>query len=351
MNDLLQQMGSLVEGLRKLFSLIVESGVATTLFVVGFILILMAASFLKKIVNPEPTPRWQSISFFICLGASLLAFPAGIVISLIEPAIIPDVEPEIVIDNLRTNKRVRKLIRMIPYDPKTEPNLSISKLEFIGRPDHKFVFVADYEELRGMTVSKAMEKIGGIVREGQYVSAYIFPVPDRLYPLNARGLLQVVRRSEEIAAHQDNFNFFDVEAQLRSAGGNDILEEIKDLDGMERMSWSWPEYQKFYRNYCEVAQKFRCDKSFSAHNMMSEIHADWHPLGFAWKDLPAFDPCRPPERLCNMGKWEEYSSEIKGSLGARVFMMDNKNISEIRGVYMMQFISPREEMIPIITIK
>jgi hypothetical protein len=243
-------------------------------------------------------------------------------------------------DNLRTNARVSWLIRLIPFDPNTQKYLEIGQFDHLGLPTQKYSFVANYQELRGYGVSEAVRMIGGKVQPGDHVSAVIFPLlhTHSFYPANARGLLQVIHAIE----HMEGVSIskpFHVKDQTNT-------DEYGDLTGrysLDIHSWEWARYGKYFRDYCEVAQKFRCDRSYSVRNLMGDINKDWNPLGFSAKDTDT-GVCAPS--ACEVTDWDQAVKRFSANFGARAFLITNLEISSIKERHLIDFENPDHQQIP-----
>jgi hypothetical protein len=180
-------------------------------------------------------------------------------------------------DRLERNDRVEWLIRLISYDPKTDPQLSIHRLTRLGPPKQQYSFVAAYDELIGFNVTEALRMIGGSFTPGHHVSAIIFPRTTQLYPASARGLLQVVQHVE---------NRKDVDIVKPFIVGRAVLNEgeLAELKEDSLPSYRFSNYRHRYRSYCELAQELRCDGSYSVRDYIGELSIDWTPLGYAQRD-------------------------------------------------------------------
>ena len=103
----------------------------------------------------------------------------------------------------------------------------------LGRPEHDYIFVADYEELVNYTISEAIYKLGGTRKNVNSASVIIFPLEHRdLYPASARGVLQVVKKIDQERQQQLNYTPFDFDTYLKK-------NEIQALSDERIESWSW----------------------------------------------------------------------------------------------------------------
>jgi hypothetical protein len=193
----MSQLIELLKNLPLVFNLVKESGAAATLTVAGLLLALVAI--LLVIRATSSTSALLKGALFASILGSILLPLAGQGITIIDlwnraPNKASDdvVTTEQAIKSLYQNSKVNWAVRLIPYDPETSPELSISRLTRLGKPDQLYTFVGDYNELRGNTAERALEKLGGAMGKNICISAIIFPLSGSIYPANARGLLQVI---------------------------------------------------------------------------------------------------------------------------------------------------------------
>ncbi len=254
------------------------------------------------------------------------------------------IDPKEVLSRLEENSEVDWLIRLIAYDPNRQPQLSLDRLTHLGHESQLYTFVAPYEELRGYTVKEAVHKFGGLLDRHSHVSAILFPLPGHdkpLYPANARGLLQIVKKIDESKDPAvEGYQSFDF-SQL----GKDQLAALEDT---HRKSWSWNEYGRFYKRYCQLAQSIRCAKSsYTAMAQIGQLNGDWHPLGLS-RLLPSeFNSCSDDatNKQCNIAKWED-TQDLQTTFGARVFFIENMALSDIPGRVLVDFDKPESQVIP-----
>lgn len=357
--NLTDAIQGIVKGMGQFIDIIKNSTTATTLFVIGFVLLLITIICIRKILlsDAKQTPPWLTIFLFMCLVGSALFAASAAAISLTFSTVNTRIELDELLNNLRSNKRVNHLIRMIAYDPISEPYLSVGKITHLGKQSQEFTFVADYDELRGYTVSEAIRRTGGTIQPGQHVTAFIFPIPrgKTLRPVNARGLLQVIRAIENSQlAMRENFHRFDVDSRFKPSNGTNNSALIEDLSNDNVASYSWAAYSGYYTRYCEAAIEFKCNKTYNARDLIGEISADWHPLGFARRSFPVQNVCLSKDesiRQCESKDWKDIEANIRDYIGARVFLMQNMMVSDIDGRYMIEFTQPELQIIPIISVK
>jgi hypothetical protein len=343
-----------LDNLTKLYQIVGENPASATLSIVGLACLAIAALLSWKAVRskPEDMTGLMRAALFTSLAAGVVLSLAGPSISLIglardrsrgfEPV---KVSKHTVLANLGTNARVSWLVRLIPNDPAAEPELTVARLTHLGRPSQRYTFVADYSELRGYTASEAVLKTGGSMISRTAVSAILFPLHSRqLYPANARGLLQVVAA---IDAKRDpailNYQPFNLESKLSSSEKNDLASGFDSV-----AAWSWANYGKqFYRHYCDLAHEFRCGSS-SARALIGDLSRDWHPLGLALNPPAIADPCAQPQaspQECDFSSWRD-TARLEPAVGARVFLIENTELSRLEGRILINFDRPDAQVIP-----
>ncbi len=242
--------------------------------------------------------------------------------------------------DLESNAPAGHLIRMVAYDPQTEPWLAIDRLERLGPPDQLYSFVASYEEMAGYTAKQALEKNGLSLREGQHVSAVIFPRRTELYPANARGLLQIIRTVEREKEAAIGVRFFDGANALTAA-------EAEELQATGSASYRVSDFRDLYPRYCELARRFNCGPApYPASRFIGSLYHDWHPLGFSQIE-PARDPCTlPAAHYCAFVDWSTARAEFLPKFGSRAFFTRNLEIARIPGRILIDFDRPDRQIIP-----
>jgi hypothetical protein len=248
----------------------------------------------------------------------------------------PTVTPQQSLAALLDNKMPVRLLRLVAYDPVTEAQLSISHLKSLGRPGQKFTFVGDYDELRGATVVDTISRLGGSIKPGQHVSAIIFSAGERpLYPANARGLLQVIQVVEQSLAAGDGANNI-----LRADLAKRLSPEaLAALDNHDVAAGHWANYRPFYHAYEQAVAQLREDDPMAL-KYIGNIDHDWHPLGYA----------QAIGRLS--GKVPDLSVELDGKMlpvlhfGARVFLVANAELADLKGQCLIDFDDPTKQRIP-----
>ena len=343
--------------IKEFIDILKENDASVVLSLIGLALLAFTILAVYKGINTDPNnlPGWLKALIFTGLVGSIVFSAAGPAVSLIESPRIHKMETKESISRLKDNSRVTRLIRLIPYDPKTKEaeSLALSKISHLGRPSQTYTFVADYDELRGHSVADAMRKIGVGLRQGQHVSAFIFNLPpgETLYPANARGVLQVIKKVEEtIKSDDQSLQKYNVNGWFDRNGANKATTLLEDLENTQITTWSWGGYGESYKQYCQAVQEFRCEAKYYAHKHIGNISVDWHPIGYARHSTPVKMPCSNDEkvRLCEVKDWSKVEAEINSDFGARVFLIRNQRIENIEGRYMIEFTRPESQIIPVV---
>jgi hypothetical protein len=346
-----------VDDLSRLFAIIANSPAATTFSVIGFILLFcgMVISRLALKSPPSRTPKWVKFGLFGCLIWGVLFAALGPTIALLSFSRHPilTVSPEKAFDNLETNERVYWLIRLIPYEPKNNPEFAIGALKQLGPPNQAYTFVAAYDELIGYGVGDALRMAGGTSTSEQRVSTIIFPVASipratsiggfsqaqLIYPANARGLLQVIQQIEDNPNNK-------IDKRLLNEGvlSKDELDDLRRIDALNY--WRFENYKQHFRHYCELSQTFRCDTSYSARNYIGGVNIDWHPLGFAQKNIKVDSCTQPVSSYCSISNWHDAKTSLEANFGARIFLIQNLQIDSISNRFLIDFGNPGSQFIP-----
>ncbi|HXH47146.1 MAG TPA: hypothetical protein VNK51_25315 [Bradyrhizobium sp.] len=332
-----------VDSLSTVFKLVTESTSSTFLSAVGLILLVVAVGFAYKAVKSEPEefPRSMKIVLFFSLIGGMTFSAAGPSMALLNAVAIPRMSPDEAFKNLQENAEVKRVIRLIAYDPAEEPGLALDRLTKLGPSDQLYSFVASYDELVGYKVADALAKVGQSKKNIKRVSAIIFPLNTSLFPANSRGLLQVVK---EIEGRRD------IQTQLskKLLDGTNALnsEELRDLAITSIPSYKLESFLSKYPHYCALTYEFACKPStYSAHAFVGSISHDWHPLGFSQN--PREDRCNlPSAKYCEHTDWDAASREYRTKFGARAFLIRNLEINKIPGRVMIDFDRPYDQVIP-----
>ncbi|GKQ54310.1 hypothetical protein [Bradyrhizobium sp. Ce-3] len=335
-------MEQFVTALSETFNLVLASSSTAILSAVGLFLLLLTAmmAYLAVKSKPDELSTFVKVSLFVCLFGGMLFSASGPALALFyvsqNPIKTKSVDKSF--DDLTTNARVDYVVRLIAYDPVAHPELSIDRLKRLGPSQQEFSFVADYNELRGYTVREALEKIGASYTPGQYVSAIIFPLKTRLYPANARGLIQIVSEVEGRGA-------IDLKDRFFSDPGKLDKDQVKDIKNHEIWTYKLDNFKDLYPRYCKLAQAYFCG-AFASRDMVGGLYPDWHPLGFSQKNPPA-DPCQIAQQdFCEFTDWKQARAKWHATFGSRAFLIANLEIEHIPGRMLFYFDDPDRNVIP-----
>ncbi|MFN3351039.1 hypothetical protein [Pseudorhodoplanes sp.] len=334
-------MNEIIDGLQKIFQLVINSRETAILSAVGLLLLVITLFTLIHIVRKPDASRRSLLAFsFLGLITGIMFSAAGPILALFWVAQNPikSTTLEQRISRLESNEQVYWLVRLVSYYPAYDPDLAVGKLRRLGPERHLYTFVAPYEDLVGVPIVAAIQMTGGTYKPGQHVSAILFPLKVQLYPASARGLLQVIHDVE----HNPN-------ADIKNAflkGTNQLsAPELDDLKDTRIPSYKFASFQDKFKNYCELAHRFRCGSSYSARNYIGDIGVDWHPLGFAQKDAE-HDPCRNNQlNYCSLPNWGAAKTHFQ-KFGTRVFLIRNLELSQIPDRVLMDFQDPAQRVIP-----
>ena len=316
---------------------------------VGIVAISLGSYAIYKAISSPPaeTGSFQKVLISLCCISGAVCLLLGSTIGTIvawrkensEKLVREVTRPEQAFKRLQSNERVTWLIRLIPRKPE-EGDLGIDKLATIGKDDQKYTFVADYDELRGRTAADAIRMLGLDLNEEDKVSAVIFPVSGRkLYPVSARGLLQVIAKVEQDPAVTQKFEI------ARALQPEDYSALNLNKPSETPSAYAWENYKDHYQQYCQVAQNFRCSRKDEVAKLIGDISEDWHPLGFS-RLLPASDPCRQTAQLCSIKDWKSATKDLLKTFGVRVFLTNNIYIKDIKSRILIDFDKPYSEKIP-----
>lgn len=334
-------LSTFFEAVRDVLSLVLGSSSTAILSAVGLVLLLLTGvmAYMAVKSKPEELSTFVKVALFVCLVGGLLFSAAGPALALFYVSQNPIQTKKVdqAFDDLINNSRVNYVIRLIAFDPIEKPELGINQLERLGPSKQVYSFVANYNELVGLTVKSALEKIGSSYQPGQHVSAVIFPLRTRLYPANARGLLQVINDVEASSTIEAKEKFF-ANAALSS-------EELDDLKDFGIRTYRVEEFKNHYPRYCQLAHDFFCGKALSR-DFVGGLYPDWHPLGFSRKDPPP-KPCNiPVKEFCAFSDWKQARSDWLGKFGSRAFLIKNLEVKRIPGRILASFEEPERNVIP-----
>jgi len=351
---------------QQIVDLTKDDSVGRFLSISGILMVLFGGFVAYRLMKTDPQRvyNWQKALAFIPSCAGILLVAVGPAVSLYQQSrsvvliaqkkldqqsesfdafLRSEMPPQAISESLRVNKRVRQLIRLISYNPNTQTQLALERLNWLGQKDQIYTFVADYDEMKGYTAAEALKRSGVRYSSGNKISAIIFPADQvsELIPLNVRGLMQVIQKiegSRPLALQ------FDVQKRLSLSGLNALKEQ--GLIG----SWSWDEYGKYFDEYCQAAIEFRCSENpYTARSLIGAITHDWHPLGFSQNAASQSNVCedlRAKERSCLIEKWPNSTDPIVSRIGGRVFMVPNMEINNIQGRILIDFNEPTNQKIP-----
>ncbi len=305
-----------------------QYSITTWVLLVAMAIIL--SSFLKR---DKESPQFlgfslrERIHWRTFLIGLLLLFSAQ-TLKLVNKDSVKPLSPSEVLKRLKNNTRVKMLARIIPHDDQNAHALSIENLQTLGKPTDEYVFVADYEEIRGHTIKDAIYKMGGQAHL-PYASIVIFPLspnvlPNRyLLPANCRGVLQAVREIDK--NHRSDPNYTPFPWNGLSEG------EKEDLTVFGISSWEWDNYREHFSSFRKQVERFR-DKTrpYSAREHIGNINKDWHPVGVA-------TVISEDRHLHNKFTLKGTDEDLEiDNLGVRVFLFPNLKMSEIKGKVLMK---------------
>ncbi|MDE5446524.1 hypothetical protein GWG65_35215 [Bradyrhizobium sp. CSA207] len=333
----------IIDSLSTIFKLVTGSSSSTFLSVVGLTLLVVAVGFAYKAARSKPdefSRSMKTVLFFSLIGGMIFS-AAGPSVALLNAVSIPKMSTDGAFKNLQENTEVKKVIRLISYDPGEEPGLALDRLTKLGPSDQLYSFVASYDELVGYKVADALAKVGQSKKNIKRVSAIIFPLNISLFPANSRGLLQVVKEIEDRR---------EIQTQLskKLLDGTNALnsEELRDLAVTSIPSYKLESFLDKYPHYCALTYELACKSStYSALAFVGSISHDWHPLGFSQN--PRVDRCDlPSAKYCEYTNWDAAGQEYRNKFGARAFLIRNLEINKIPGRVMIDFDRPYDQVIP-----
>jgi hypothetical protein len=237
---------------------------------------------------------------------------------------------------LKENRRVDWLIRLVPYSRQTQPYLSIHEIKTLGAPQQKYVFVADYDELKNLTVADAMYRMGLSLGDSDSVSAMIFPLNRRdLYPANVRGVLQVIMNIDVEMKDAKEYRAFDITKYIEPSA-------LLQLQDHRIGSWSWDGYSEFYEPFLHAVTEARLQRT-SALNYMGMLGSDWNPLGYS--EIIS-DKLKNSEAIRFELQTKTKSTVKAEHFGARAFLIENLALNDIDGLLLIHFSHINQERIP-----
>ena len=180
-------MADFFQAVAQVLQLVVGSSAATSLTVVGIILLLLTAvmAYIGLDSKPDETSKSLKVALYLCLVGGILFSAAGPSWALYNELSYAAQHPiriestDEIRQRLADNARVRYVVRLIPYnDPAERQELSIDNVSTLGPAKQLYSFVGDYEELKGRTVADALDMVG-VTRNFDRVTAIIFPLPKK----------------------------------------------------------------------------------------------------------------------------------------------------------------------------
>jgi hypothetical protein len=340
-------MKDILAGIATIFQILVSSPATATLSIVGLILLALAGFLVYLAANTEPaeTPAFVQPLLYFCLVGGTLFSAAGPGLALFwvsQQKPLLTVSRDAAFVNLENNELVRWLLRLVQYEV-TNQDPPVGKFDSLGPAEQRFTFVGAYEELVGYSAKEAAVMSGLEYHNSQPISAIAFPLAHyQLYPANARGLLQIIQKVEA----QNN-----TEIQKPFLRDRNRLsdEELKELEELSIESYRVMNFRDKYRHYCDLAQEFRCDNSYSAHKYIGGISRDWHPLGFAkWKRTQGICPGDPTydPNTCTFSDWNTAKTDLLARFGSRAFFVQNLKVDQMPSRILIDFAYPEHQLVP-----
>lgn len=314
-----------------------HSGLAV-IFVVGIAALLVSCLLAWRRSSNDHWSVLASIMALFFVGLGFVTASSGLIGQRERTPPVPHVvryAPQQAFENLKRNRTVEYLVRLVAYDPETQPFLRVGKLETLGAEQQSFVFVADYDELRGCTVAEALYRTGHPAMANYQVSGIIFPLLHRsLFPASARGVLQVI---QDIDAERKT------DAGYKPANLAKYLEpnEIAALTGRDKPDYRWDSYRGYHRGYSKAIEKLREEKC-SAFDYMGTIERDWNSIGCA--EVIGRDDVAPSSFELDAG--DGLPTLKIANFGARVFLIRNMRIDELKGQVLFHSRNPEQDRIP-----
>ena len=182
-------MAEFFQAVAQVLQLVVGSSAATSLTVVGIILLLLTAvmAYIGLDSKPDETSKSLKAALYLCLVGGILFSAAGPSWALYNELSYAAQHPiriestDEIRQRLADNARVRYVVRLIPYNVGSaaeRQELSIDNVSTLGPAKQLYSFVGDYEELKGRTVADALDMVG-VTRNFDRVTAIIFPLPKK----------------------------------------------------------------------------------------------------------------------------------------------------------------------------
>ncbi|HMN72072.1 MAG TPA: hypothetical protein PKA55_09430 [Rhodoblastus sp.] len=345
---------SFISAVTQFVDLIGRSTDSAVLTALGFALLLVGIGAISKLIvaKPESTSNWLKWTAIGSLVCGVLFAASGPGLALLRRPQIEVLPAQTSLDRLKRNDRVEWLIRLIAYDPTKDAqknSLAIGKLKSLGPEEVEYTFVAPYDELKGYPVGEALRKSGSQVPaiNNFRVSGIIFPVTDRIYPANARGLMQIIKSVED--THPEIKNKL-IDNQYFSQSEIDDLTPSPDREAPNtgRGTYAFEAWGSNYKKYCRISHKFRCDNSkenSQKKSYISRITTDWHPVGASIHHEPRASICDTGDSYCDKDNWNKIEKDISDKFGVRIFLIKNTKLDDLDRRYLIDF-GDENQLIP-----
>jgi hypothetical protein len=323
-----------IEDLKQILDYIQTYSASTWITVAAAAFGFVCLKVLYKAPSDDPKLRWPLFGSIV----ALLLLVAAQGLSWWSSNSLTSTPPEQAFRALQENKRVAWLIRLIPYSSRTEPYLSIHELKTLGPPKDKFVFVADYTELKNLPVSNAIYRLGLSLGNKDSVSAVIFPLDRRaLYPANVRGLLQVIQLLDREMKDEPNYKAFEIANYVDKTA-------LDQLDDKRLSSWSWKGYSEYFEQYSAAVAEARKSRA-SALQYIGTLGLDWHPTGYSQIIVQNSGNSEPAVK--NFRLETQNKKEVKlDNFGARAFLLENLKLQDINHLILIHFTNLDADRIP-----
>lgn len=357
-----------IAALKEIIKLTSSDNVGSYISLIGIVLLTFSVFSTYRLIQKEnrEVTIWHKTMTFIMLLLAVVCIICGPTLSLLyygahqqqlaqnsaqalSDILHRDVSQKDISGRARKNEYVKYLVRLIPYDPKTEPELSLASVSqaLLGPASQKYTFVADYDELKGYSIAEAVKRTGLPIVEGQRVTAIIFPIKTKreVIPANARGLLQIL---DKTASPADTFRMSAL--QNLSSGAKKNL----TVRG-QASTWAFSSYREYYTEFCKASFDFVCNKEkYPISLVMAKVTHDWHPLGVAKHISESQDPCNHPiiiQNYCEITEWPSENDDFVKQIGARIFFTNNSLIKDIDGRMLFDFEDPEKQRLPLIILE
>jgi hypothetical protein len=337
----------ILAGIATIFQILVSSPATATLSIVGLMLLALAGFLAYLAFNSKPAemPAFIPILLYFSLVGGMLFSAAGPGLALFwvsQQKPLLTISRDTAFVNLENNERVRWLLRLVQYKA-TYPESPVGKFDNLGPPEQRFTFVGAYDELAGYSAKEAAVMSGLEYDNTQNVYAIALPLAHyQLYPANARGLLQVIQQVEAQNNAEIQKPFLRDQHRLYEP-------ELIELEELSIDSYQIMKFRDKYRHYCELAQEFRCDKSYTAHKYIGGISRDWHPLGFAkWKRTEGICPrdANYDPNTCTFSDWGAAKRDLMATFGSRAFFVQNLKVDQVPNRILIDFANPEHQLVP-----